>query len=244
MVNETERDYSIKDAAAAMGISETTTKAYKATLIKAFNHCQEKVLTDTRSLNEYGLEQLKEVQKFHKIGAPDAYVAQVQKQFPIAPLPLVNGLVNGLVSEVETPTTVDSEVVSQDFIRPSKLAVVNETQIQIPSGFDPAAMVRLFDGVVGQASDTTALLAIADTVIDSVKYAMHEKIHAQRLALRKGEIDDKALTEKVATAKADLKIAALESKLLAERQTSAATNSEATFADLMNMGKPTDAGQS
>lgn len=234
MANKTEKSYSIKDAALAMGISEATVKAYKATLIRAFEHCSDRVLTESRSLNECGLEQLKEVQKFHRIGAPDGYVALIREQYPLP----ANNLASDLASEPKEPLKVDFEVVSEDFIKPSQLATVSEKQIELPPGFDPSAMIRFFDGVVGETTDTKALLAIADLAINAVQGAFDQKISQQKAELAETESDASALEKRVETAKTDLKIKALESRLLAERQTAAKNDATAAFNELMSLGKP------
>lgn len=234
MANETEKNYSIKDAASAMGISEATVKAYKATLIKAFEHCQDKVLTGARSLNQYGLEQLKDVQRFHKIGAPDGYVALIQQQFPKPQsAPAIS-----VASEPTPAVNASVEVISTDFIRPSKLATVDEREIQLPPGFDPSAMVKVFDGVVGQATDTSSLIAIAQMALKAVEDAMSEKVEAQRVQLSKSESDAKELENLISEKQTEMKIKALESRLLAERQTAVTTAAEKKFAELMNLGKP------
>ncbi|WP_448603982.1 hypothetical protein [Thermoleptolyngbya sp.] len=124
------------------------------------------------------------------------------------------------------------------FFRPGQLAAVNQHDISLPDGFDAGAMVRFFDGVTGQATDTTKLVAIADLALNAVSSAMDTKVQQQREQLTQAEKDAKALAEKIAAAKTDLKVKALESRILAERQTNATQTVESLFDELMQMGKP------
>jgi hypothetical protein len=140
------------------------------------------------------------------------------------------------------PTTVPAitpEVVPDGFIQPGQLAPVEKREIQLPQGFDPSAMVNFFDGVAGQATDTASLVAIADLALNAVNGAMDEKLQAQRAELTQAEKDAQALAAKIGETKTRLQVKALESKMLAERQTAATQTAEAAFAELMSLGKPT-----
>ena len=130
------------------------------------------------------------------------------------------------------------EIMPENFIQAGELATVETRSIQLPQGFDPTAMVRFFDGVTGQATDTTSLVAIASLAIDAVESAMDSKLKEQRQKLSQAEQDSKALAEKITTSKVKLQVKALESKILAERQTQATQSAEELFAELMAMGKP------
>lgn len=136
------------------------------------------------------------------------------------------------------PEVIKPEIMPDDFIKGGELAAVKSREIQLPQGFDPAAMVRLFDGVAGEATDTASLVAIADMAINAVESAMDSKLLEQRQKLAQAEQDAKALTEKINASKVKLHVKALESKILAERQTTATQTAEQLFAELMSMGKP------
>jgi hypothetical protein len=145
----------------------------------------------------------------------------------------------GLVQDEPEPEAIaPSEIVPSGFIQPGQLATVEAHEIQLPDGFDAGAMVRFFDGVTGQATDTTKLVAIADLALNAVNSAMDQKVQQQRAQLTQAEQDAKALAEKIAAAKTDLKVRALESRILAERQTAATQTAETLFTDLMALGKP------
>ena len=67
---------------------------------------------------------------------------------------------------------------------------------------------------------------------------MDQKLSAQRQALNQAEQHQAQLAAMVAEAKQDMKVKALEAKILAERQTSQTRQAEAVFAELMALGKP------
>lgn len=136
------------------------------------------------------------------------------------------------------PQVMQTQVIPRDFIQAGNLAPVEQRDIQLPTGFNPATMVQLFDGVAGQATDTAALVKIADMALNSVEAAMDQKLDSQRLQLSQSEQDAKKLAGKISEAKTRLQVKALESKMLAERQTSATQSAEGLFAELMEMGKP------
>jgi hypothetical protein len=143
------------------------------------------------------------------------------------------------IKDDPTPEAIaPSEIVPSGFIQPGQLAAVEAHEIQLPDGFDASAMVKFFDGVTGQATDTTKLVAIADLALNAVNSAMDQKVQQQRAQLTQAEQDAKALAEKIAAAKTDLKVRALESRILAERQTAATQTAETLFTDLMALGKP------
>lgn len=153
----------------------------------------------------------------------------------IARLKLEYGIVdNPTATEAIAPT----EIVPSGFIQPGQLATVEAHEIQLPDSFDASAMVKFFDGVTGQATDTTKLVAIADLALTAVSSAMDQKVQQQRAQLTQAEQDAQALAEKIAAAKTDLKVKALESRILAERQTAATQTAESLFTDLMALGKP------
>jgi hypothetical protein len=142
-----------------------------------------------------------------------------------------------------TPTAgaITPDVMPDGFIQGGQLAPVERREIQLPPSFDPAVMVKFFDGVAGSATDTASLVAIADMALNAVNGAMDGKLQAQRAELTKAERDAQVLAAKFLDAKTGLKVKALESKMLAERQTAATQTAEASFAELMSLGKPADA---
>jgi hypothetical protein len=142
-------------------------------------------------------------------------------------------------TEPEAPAAaITPEVMFDRFMQPGQLAPVTKREIQLPQGFDPSAMVRFFDGVAGQATDTASLVAIADLALNAVEGAMDEKLQAQRAELTQAERDAQALAAKIGETKTRLQVKALESKMLAERQTTATQTAEGAFAELMSLGKP------
>ncbi|HIK40415.1 hypothetical protein [Thermoleptolyngbya sp. M55_K2018_002] len=147
-------------------------------------------------------------------------------------------------SQEPKPVASPAEVVPDGFVRPGSLAAVNAREIQLPEGFDASQMVRFFDGIAGDSTDTAKLVAIADLALNAVNTVMDGKLQQQREQLTQAERDAKALADKIAAAKTDLKVKALESRMLAERQTSATQSAEALFDELMTMGKPAEGGSS
>ncbi|RMH41282.1 MAG: hypothetical protein D6694_09205 [Gammaproteobacteria bacterium] len=160
----------------------------------------------------------------------------------IARLNLEYGIVDAPAAP-EPAAIAPDEIVPTGFIRSGQLPTVESRKIILPAGFDPNAMVRLFDGVVGQSTDTEKLLAIADRAIEAACSAMDAKVQEQRERLSRAERDAETLAGKIAAARTDLTVKALESRLLAERQTSATQRTEDLFGNLMAMGKP-DSGDS
>lgn len=142
-----------------------------------------------------------------------------------------------------TEGTIEAEIVPRGFFQSSELQATNYREAQLPEGFDPAAMVRFFDGVAGQATDTSALVSVAQMAIQAADIAMQTKVQGQKEALAQAEKDQATLDRMLAEATVKLQISAMESKLLAERQTAATSATEAKFQELMGMGKPAE-GQS
>jgi hypothetical protein len=142
------------------------------------------------------------------------------------------------------PTAIEAEIVPRGFFQSSELQATDYREAQLPEGFDPAAMVRFFDGVAGQATDTSALVSVAQMAIQAADIAMQNKVKGQKEALAQAEKDQATLDRMLAEAKVKLQISAMESKLLAERQTAATSATEAKFQELMGMGKPAAEGSS
>ncbi len=143
---------------------------------------------------------------------------------------------------VEHPRSTRKETtpaVPEGFIQPSSAIIpVEFVETELPEGFDPGAMVKFFDGVAGRGTDTTKLLAVAKQVLTAVETVMDDKIQQQRQAIAKAEEDGAELKELISEANQNLKLKALEARLLAERQTAATTQVEKAFQELMALGKP------
>lgn len=135
-------------------------------------------------------------------------------------------------------TAIRPEVLPDGFWQSTALAPVESRELSLPEGFDASAMIRHFDGVMGQATDTQSLVAIAKLAITAADTAMDAKLAAQRQALNQAEQHQAQLAAMVAEAKQDMKVKALEAKILAERQTSQTRQAEQVFAELMALGKP------
>jgi len=135
-------------------------------------------------------------------------------------------------------TAIRPEVLPEGFWQSSELAPIESKELALPEGFDAAAMIRHFDGVMGQATDTQSLVAIAKLAITAADGAMDAKLSAQRQALNQAEQHQAQLAAMVTEAQTNLKIKALESKMIAERQTSQTRQAEQVFAELMALGKP------
>lgn len=144
----------------------------------------------------------------------------------------------GRQADAVEPEPLKAEIVPDDFFKSSELQATDYREARLPEGFDPSAMVKFFDGVAGQATDTSALVSVAQMAIQAVDNAMQTKVTEQRKALTQAEKDQAALDKLLAEAKVRLQVTALESKLLAERQTMATADTEAKFQELMGMGKP------
>ncbi len=138
----------------------------------------------------------------------------------------------------ETQAAIRPEVLPEGFWQSSELAPIQSKELALPEGFDAAAMIRHFDGVMGQATDTQSLVAIARLAITAADTAMDQKLSAQRQALTQAEQHSAQLAAMVTEAQTNLKIKSLESKILAERQTANTAQAEAVFAQLMQLGKP------
>jgi hypothetical protein len=142
------------------------------------------------------------------------------------------------VSQPTETAAVEAEIVPANFFQSSELKATDYREARLPEGFDPAAMVKFFDGVAGQSTDTSALVSVAQMAIQAADVAMQNKIAQQRDVLSQAEKDQATLDRMLAEAKVKLQISAMESKLLAERQTTVTRVTEARFQELMGMGKP------
>ena len=69
----TDKLYSIKQAAAAIGKSESQVKAYKKLVLSAFKKDVKQVKAGNGSLTEYGLQQLIKAARFYAKSEPDNY---------------------------------------------------------------------------------------------------------------------------------------------------------------------------
>ena len=110
-------------------------------------------------------------------------------------LDVSNGLDVGAVALLEhefdcqPSAPIRPEVMPQDFIQSGQLVPFESRDIQLPEGSDPSAMVKFFDGVTGQVTDTRSLVAIADLALNAVESALDEKISQQRQQLTQAEKD-------------------------------------------------------
>jgi len=161
-------------------------------------------------------------------GIPEDLQVAILEQFKPKPEP----------TQEETDS-IRPEVLPDGFWQSSELAPIESKELALPEGFDASAMIRHFDGVMGQATDTQSLVAIAKLAITAADGAMDAKLAAQRQALNQAEQHQAQLAAMVTEAKQDMKVKALEAKILAERQTSQTRQAEAVFAELMALGKPT-----
>jgi hypothetical protein len=167
-------------------------------------------------------------------GMTEEAIAAAMAHFRIAPAtPTATGGITASEGQA-----IEAEIVPRGFFQSSELQATDYREAQLPEGFDPAAMVRFFDGVAGQATDTSALVSVAQMAIQAADTAMQNKVSAQKNALAKAEQDQATLDRMLAEAKVKLQISAMESRILAERQSAATAATEAQFQELMGMGKP------
>jgi hypothetical protein len=170
-------------------------------------------------------------------GMTDEAVTAAMAHFRIAPATPTAPTATGGITASEGQA-IEAEIVPRGFFQSSELQATDYREAQLPEGFDPAAMVRFFDGVAGQATDTSALVSVAQMAIQAADTAMQNKVSAQKNALAKAEQDQATLDRMLAEAKVKLQISAMESRILAERQSAATAATEAQFQELMGMGKP------
>ncbi|MEP1079321.1 hypothetical protein NDI52_28335 [Leptolyngbya sp. PL-A3] len=143
-----------------------------------------------------------------------------------------------LVQESEPPLSPTTVMVPEGFVVNSALAPTQMLDLALPEGFDPAAMVRHFDGVMGQTVNSDQVVAIATIATSAAKKAMDEKVAAQEQALKKTQADKKKLDSLIQGTVVDLKVAALKSQLLASQQTATTSDLQEMLAQLLAMGKP------
>lgn len=165
-------------------------------------------------------------------GLTPAMVVQLEHEFDLKPQP------------TEPPVMPTTPMVPEGFVASSVLSSTEILDVALPESFDPAAMVRHFDGVMGQTVDSDQVVAIAAIATSAAKKAMDEKLTAQESALRKAEANKKKLESMIQETTVDLKIAALKSQLLASQQTGTATELQELLSQLLAMGKPQDAASS
>lgn len=138
----------------------------------------------------------------------------------------------------ETPLSPTTVMVPEGFVVNSALAPTQMLDLALPEGFDPAAMVRHFDGVMGQTVNSDQVVAIATIATSAAKKAMDEKVAAQEQALKKTQSDKKKLESLIQGTVVDLKVAALKSQLLASQQTTTTSDLQEMLAQLLALGKP------
>jgi hypothetical protein len=140
----------------------------------------------------------------------------------------------------ETPLSPTTVLVPEGFVVTSALSPTEVLDLALPEGFDPAVMVRHFDGVMGQTVNSDQVVAIATIATSAAKKAMDEKVTAQEQALQKAQADKKKLESLIQGTVVDLKVAALKSQLLASQQNATTTDLQEMLAQLLVMGKPQD----
>ncbi|MEP1079445.1 hypothetical protein NDI52_28960 [Leptolyngbya sp. PL-A3] len=140
--------------------------------------------------------------------------------------------------EAEPPVMPTVTMVPEGFVTHSTLAPTQMLDLALPEGFDPAVMVRHFDGVMGQTVDSDQVVAIATIATSAAKKAMDEKVAAQEQALKKTQADKKKLESLIQGTVVDLKVAALKSQLLASQQTTTTSDLQEMLAQLLDLGKP------
>lgn len=145
-----------------------------------------------------------------------------------------------LQAEPSQAESAQAELVPDGFLVPSALSHVERKEITLPDSFDPVAVVKHFDGIMGVAADTGRLVEIAQLALNSAQQAMDSKLDRQKQALTQTERDAKQLEAMVSSGATDLKIKALESRILAEQQTKQTAEAEQIFNQLMGLGKPVD----
>lgn len=143
-----------------------------------------------------------------------------------------------LETQAEPPMMPTVPLVPDNFVSQSTLSPTEVLDLALPEGFDPSAMVRHFDGVMGQTVNSDQVVAIAAIATSAAKKAMDDKLNQQKAALAKTEADKKTLEALISGTVVDLKVSALESRLLADRQTLATNDLQASLAQLLALGKP------
>ncbi|MEP1079165.1 hypothetical protein NDI52_27530 [Leptolyngbya sp. PL-A3] len=138
----------------------------------------------------------------------------------------------------EPPVMPTTPMVPEDFFASSVLTPTQILDVALPESFDPAAMVRHFDGVMGQTVDSDQVVAIAAIATSAAKKAMDEKVAAQEQALKKSQADKKKLESLIQGTVVDLKVAALKSQILASQQTATTSDLQEMLAQLLALGKP------
>ncbi len=147
--------------------------------------------------------------------------------------------VENLIKWIRNPQPQErqNDEVPEGFIKATPLVPVELVDTELPEGFDPAAMVRFFDGVAGQGTNTSQMVKVVKCIFTAAETVMDKKLEAQRIALTQAESDHREIIAMAQEAKEDLKLKALESRLLAERHTAVTNQTQKAFDKLMQMGK-------
>lgn len=123
-------------------------------------------------------------------------------------------------------------------IAESEAAAVEVVDLALPDSFDVGAMVAAFDGAVGQIADVDEAVSVVGAVLAAGKNALGRKIEAQRIALQEAEKAESEVDEMVRDGLVDLKLLAMESRLLATKQTEATQRLQSKVAKVTSLGKP------
>jgi len=115
---------------------------------------------------------------------------------------------------------------------------VEVVDLPLPDSFDVGAMVAVFDGAVGQMADVDEAVAVVGAVLAAGKNALSRKVDTQRIALQEAEKAESQVDEMVRDGLVDLKLLALESRMLAGKQTEATQRLQSKVAKVTNLGKP------
>lgn len=123
------------------------------------------------------------------------------------------------------------------FIETTEIAAVEQVELALPDAFNPLAAIGKFDGAVGQATDPDQIVLYAQAMLGAAESAIDAKTEQQRTELKRHEDALATLKEMKQDSITNLKIKALESRLLAGQQTATTEDLQKILADIAALGK-------
>jgi hypothetical protein len=110
--------------------------------------------------------------------------------------------------------------------------------LALPESFNVNAMISVFDGVVGQVADADEAVSLVSAMLQAGKRGLARKVEAQRIEAQKLESAESQVDQLIQDGMVDLKLSALESRMLAERQTQASQRIQSKVDQVSSLGKP------
>ncbi|MGG6295260.1 hypothetical protein ACQ4M4_12795 [Leptolyngbya sp. AN02str] len=116
-------------------------------------------------------------------------------------------------------------------------AIATQVDLALPERFSANAAIARFDGALGMTTDPLQIVDMAQAMYGAMGNAIQHKIDLQQQELQQHEEALQKLKDMEQSAITDLKIRALESRLLAQKQNAVTNELQQQFGKISDLGK-------